>query len=115
MVETKRDKHILAGYNVAYRLRLNFTDTSITQTQGSFDDRLLNDSLAVQRLHVAIVKCKVHGGASQSFLDDVTPFYNLIGRSEILLRRTKIEYVFHQTLFPRAIKRLGTRLGKHAL
>ena len=25
---------------------------------------------------------------------------------------TKIEYAFHQTLFPRAIKRLGTRLGK---
>ena len=55
LVETKRDKHILAGYDVAYRLRLNFTDTTIiTQTLGSFNDRLLNDSLAIQRLHVAI-------------------------------------------------------------
>ena len=49
LVETKTDKHILANYNVAYRLRLNFTDTTITQTWGSFDDRLLNDSLSVQR------------------------------------------------------------------
>ena len=48
LVETKRNKHIFAGYNVAYRLRLNFTDTTITQTWGSFDDHLLNDSLAVQ-------------------------------------------------------------------
>ena len=49
----KRDKHILAGYNVAYHFCLNFTDTSITQMCDSFDDRLLNVSLAVQR-HVAI-------------------------------------------------------------
>ena len=54
LVETKRNKHILAGYNVAYRLHLNFTNTTITQTLGSVDDRLLNDSLAVQRLYVAI-------------------------------------------------------------
>ena len=40
LVETKRNKHILAGYNVAYRLHLNFTDTTIIQTRGSFDDRL---------------------------------------------------------------------------
>ena len=33
LVETKRNKHILAGYNVAYRLRLNFTDTTIIQTR----------------------------------------------------------------------------------
>ena len=64
LVEIKRDKHILAGYNVAYRLRLNFTDTSITQTLGSFDDLLLNNSPAIQQLHVAIsylysAKCTV--------------------------------------------------------
>ena len=53
LVETKRNKYILAGYNVAYHLCLNFTDTTIIQTRGSFDDRLLNDSLAVQQLHVA--------------------------------------------------------------
>ena len=39
---------------VAYHFRLNFTDTSVTQTRDSFDDRLLNNSLAVQQLHVAI-------------------------------------------------------------
>ena len=50
----REPKHIIAGYNVAYHLRLNFTDASITQTRDSFDDRLLNDSLAVQLLHVAI-------------------------------------------------------------
>ena len=53
----------------------------------------------------------MRGGASQSFLDDVALFCNLIGCGEILLRGTKIEYVFHQTLFPCAIKRLGMRLG----
>ena len=109
LVETKRDEHILAGYNVAYCLCLNFTDTSITQTRGSFDDCLLNDSLAVQQ-HLLLLKYKVHGGASQSFLDDMAPFCNLIGRSEILPRGPKFEYAFHQTLFPRVIKRLGTRL-----
>ena len=60
-------------------------DYSITQTRGCFDDHLLNDSLAVQRLHV-----KVHGGASQSFLDDVAPFCNLIRHGEILPRGTKV-------------------------
>ena len=52
----------------------------------------------------------MYGGASQCFLDDVAPFCNLIGRGEILPCGTKIEYAFHQTLFPRAIKRLGKRL-----
>ena len=47
--------------------------------------------------HLLLVKCKVHGGASQSFLGDVAPFCNLIGCGEILLCRTKIEYAFHQT------------------
>ena len=37
-------------------------------------------------------------------------FCNLIGHVKILPHGTKIEYAFHQTLFPRAIKGLGTRL-----
>ena len=32
--ETKRNKHILAVYNVTYRLHLNFTNTTITQNVG---------------------------------------------------------------------------------
>ena len=92
LVEIKRDKHILSGYNVAYRLRLNFTDTSITQTLGSFDDRLLNDSPTCS--HLLLVQCKVHGEASQSFLDDLTPFCNLIGRGEICRAEPKLKTRF---------------------
>ena len=32
LVETKRNKHILAGYNAAYRLHLNFTNTTINNS-----------------------------------------------------------------------------------
>ena len=39
------------------------------------------------------------------------PFCNLIGRVNILLHGTKIEYAFHQTLFLHAIKGLGTIAG----
>ena len=40
----------------------------------------------------------MHSGALQSFLDEVAPFCNLIGRGKILPHGTKIEYAFHQTL-----------------
>jgi hypothetical protein len=63
-----------------------------------------------------VQKCTVeHHNLFVRCLDDVTPFCNLIGRSEIWPRRTKIEYAFHQTLFPRAIERLGTWLFTLAL
>ena len=35
----------------------------------------------------------------------------MIGRAKILAHGTKIEYAFHQTLFPHAIKRLGMGRG----
>ena len=51
LVETKRNKHILAGYNVCClppSPELHRHYHMITQTRGSFNDHLLNDSLAVQ-------------------------------------------------------------------
>ena len=55
----------------------------------------------------------MQGSTSQSFsshADGVTTVLQSDWSAKILVHGTKIEYAFHRTLFPRAIKSLGTRL-----
>ena len=98
----KRDKHIVASYNGGYSLSLNLTHTSKAQSLGSLDDCLLNVSLS-NEWPSPIRYSKVQS-SSQYFLTWCGIVLQSDWARRDLPHGTKIEYVFHQTLFARAIE-----------